>query len=108
MKKVKNNAIDTIVWFPGAGDVPSAFLTKDKTIEMRVNVVIKTNIEGAIDRIVNKKRICKLFETSAGFVASSTPMVILGIICALRLIIKKTNRNKKNIFFNDILFPFSK
>jgi hypothetical protein len=73
---------------------------------IRVNEVINTNIDGAMDSIVMRNRICKLLATSAGEVASSTPIVIRGTIWAFSCVIENKNNNIMNTFKNIfIVFP---
>src|SRR5699024_1200144 len=54
-KKVKNKAKPINTWFGGICCVAKDVLTKDKTTIIRIKLVAKINIPGAIDKIVNNK-----------------------------------------------------
>src|SRR5699024_5553890 len=96
MKKVKNNAKPMSTWFGGICCVASDVRTNDKTTTIRVKLVIKINIPGAIDKIVRSNIKRTDVDNAAGSVSENmlikSDMLIIIFLC--------------NILFNDFTASF--
>ena len=77
-KNVRNRASPTSTCGGGTCCVPSAWRRKWSTTMIRVNAVVRIRIAGASERIVIRKRICSVTETSSGFVALPTSTESFG------------------------------
>src|SRR5690606_38483886 len=66
MKNVKNKAKPTSTWFGGICCVANDIRTNDRTTTIRVKLVIKINMPGASDKMVNRMMMRTEFDIAEG------------------------------------------
>ena len=77
-KKVKNRASPARIWLGGICGIAIACRRKANTTTKRVNEVVKIKNEGARDKMVNRKKICRVVFSSCGLVVWSMLKLIRG------------------------------